>query len=219
MKILQDIKEEIRVIDSNYSLKVVERRPDAPLSLILLLHGLGERGLRIYRKLIRYLPESSYVLAPDGPFHLDKKGSGPGTGHAWYFFDKETKTYQRDQTLSLSLLKNLLHSSNPQNLPITIIGFSQGGYLAPQVGFQDKNIRQVIGIGCEFRRHFFIQKPLFKLMAIHGELDSIVPYTLAQNEIKRLEQEGINVSWHLLPRLKHEISHEVGLEIEKILES
>jgi len=219
LKILQDIKEEIRVIDSNYSLKVVERRPESPRSLILLLHGLGERGLRIYRKLIRYLPESSYVLAPDGPFIVEKKGNGLGIGHAWYFYDKSTKTYQRDQTLSLFLLKNLLHMTNPENLPIMIIGFSQGGYLAPQLGFENKNIQQVIGIGCEFKRHFFIQKPMFKLKAIHGAMDSIIPFELAQNEIIRLEKEGINVSWHLLPKLEHEISHEVGLEIQKILES
>ena len=219
MKILQDSKEEIREIGAKFQLKTIERRPESPKSVILLLHGLNERGLRIYRKLLKFLPEDSYVLAPNAPFPLPRiKSDRMDMGFTWYFYDQFTKSYQVDQTFALSLIHGLLQLVNPGNLPVTIIGFSQGGYLAPLVGFQEPNTKNVIGIGCEFRANFFKTIPPFKLFSIHGEADSTILPKSAKSEIDSLKEKGIHVSWHLLPQLKHEMTTEVGLQIKKILE-
>jgi predicted esterase len=220
LKILQDSKEESWHLPAKFHLTGIERRPDSPKSVILLLHGLDERGLRIYRKLIKFLPEDSYVLAPNAPFPLPRmKADRIDLGYTWYFYDKFTQSYQVDQSFSLSLLQSLLAQANPENLPVTIIGFSQGGYLAPLVGFQEKNTRQVIGIGCEFRNHFFSTPPHYKLFALHGASDSVIPADHAKNEIDLLANKGINVSWHPIHSAKHEITREMGQEVQKILES
>ena len=219
MKILQDSKEEIRKLGANFNLKVVERRPSSPKSIILLLHGLDERGLRIYRKLLKYLPEDAYILAPNAPFPLPReKADRLDFGYTWYFYDRFTKSYQIDQTFSVGLLLNLLQTCNPNQLPVTIIGFSQGGYLAPLVGFEDKNTKLVVGIGCEFRNHFFQNPPAFSIAAIHGSLDTVIPPDMPKNEIDLLRNKGISVSWHLVPETKHEISPQVGEELKHILE-
>lgn len=220
MKILQDSKEEIRNLGANFHLKVIERKPSLPKSVILLLHGLDERGLRIYRKLLKYLPQDAYILAPNAPFPLPReKDDRLDFGYTWYFYDRFTKSYQIDQTFSLGLLKNLLHVCNPTQLPVTIIGFSQGGYLAPLLGYEDKNTKLVVGLGCEFRSHFFHTIPAFDLAAIHGSLDTIIPSEMAYRELNLLKEKGIHVSWHLIPETKHEISPLMGEELKHIMES
>lgn len=219
MKNLQAMSEVSRKLGALLSLQTVERKPENPKSVVLLLHGLDERGLRIYRKLLRYLPEDSYVLAPDAPFPLPRmKSDRMDFGYSWYFYDKFQKTYQVDQTLALSLLHSLLKEINPQELPLTIIGFSQGGYLAPLLGYQEKTTRHIIGIGCEFRTKFFPHPPTFTLDAVHGDADSIIPPNMAKNEIESLKEKNITVNWHSVPGAKHEISGEMGQLIKLILE-
>lgn len=219
MNILQESKEEIWNLTGSWQIKTVESRPEAPKSVTLLLHGYNERGLRIFRKIRKYLPHDSYVIAPNGPFPLPRiKPNRIDFGYAWYFYDAFTQTYLVDQTLVIGLLTDLLRQANPEGLPVTIIGFSQGGYLAPLIGYAEKNTKHVIGIGCEFRTRFFQNHPDFTLDAIHGEVDPMVSYEHAQAEIASLAGKGIKVTWHLLPEIKHEIGHEVGITIKKILE-
>ena len=219
MNILQESKEETWNLSGNWQLRTVEYKPQNATSLTLLLHGYNERGLRIFRKLRRHLPENSYIIAPNAPYPLPRvKPDRVDFGYAWYFYDPFTKDYQVDQTLALSLLKDLLRQANPQNLPVTIIGFSQGGYLAPLLAYSESNTRHVIGIGCEFRMRFFASSPSFSLDAVHGLSDPIISPKKALEEIHLLKEKGIKVAWHPVAEAKHEISSEVGLTIKNILE-
>lgn len=220
MKNLQDLAPETRILQGSMPLKTIERRVESPRCLILLLHGLDERGLRIYRKLVRYLPADAHIIAPNAPFPLPRlKADRMDFGYTWYFYDKFTQSYEVDQTLALSLLKDLLNQANPDQLPVTVIGFSQGGYLVPLVGYQNPMVCRVIGIGCEFRTHFFTEWPNFKLNALHGAEDNIIPPQNAQKEIESLKEMGINVSWNLIPGTRHEITAACGEVVKSLLES
>lgn len=219
MKSLQESAEETWDLNGKWPLKTIEFRPVEPKSITILLHGYNERGLRIFRKLRKYLPEDSYIIAPNGPFPLPRvKSDRVDFGYGWYFYDPFTKDYLVDQSLALSLLVDLLSQANPNGLPITIIGFSQGGYLAPLLGYALKNTKHVIGIGCEFRTRFFQKMPPFTLDALHGKIDPIISPEHAQAEIKALKEMGIQVSWHAIPDTKHEINNEMGITLKKILE-
>lgn len=220
MKNLQESSDKTWDLNGNFQFQTVENRPLDPKSIVLLLHGLDERGLRIYRKLTKHLPKNSYVIAPNAPFPLPRmKADRVDFGYTWYFYDKFTDSYLVDQTLALSLIKELLEKANPLHLPVTVIGFSQGGYLAPLVGYENNDVKKVIGIGCEFRANFFKKLPRFELHAVHGEDDNIIPETHALREIETLKTKGVPVHWHLATGAKHEISASVGNIIEKILES
>lgn len=113
---------------------------------------------------------------------------------------------------------NLLRKLNPDHLPVTIIGFSQGGFLAPLLAYHDPDIKHVIGIGCIYRERFFTRSPHFTLDAIHGEADTIVVAENALKEIEKLKQKDIHVNWHSVPELKHEINHDVASIIIKLME-
>ncbi len=220
MKTLQDLGEKTRLLKGQWPLKTMEYRPENPTSITLLLHGYNERGLRIFRKLKRHLPEDTYIVAPNGPFPLPRiKPDRLDFGYAWYFFDKFTQRYEVDQSLITDLLITLLHDINPDNLPVTIIGFSQGGYLAPIIAYNYLPTKHVIGIGCEFRTRFFKKPPSFTLAAIHGSLDPLVNPDHAKREIDLLKDLNIFVDWHLLEGVKHEISTDVSSLVSKLMRS
>lgn len=218
MKILQEPQEKSYELAGLWALKTIEYKPDGPKSITLLLHGYNERGLRTFRKLRKALPDDTHIISPNGPFPLPRiKPDRLDFGYAWYFYDRFSQSYHVDQKLVVGLLHQLIETQNPHHLPVTIIGFSQGGYLAPLVAYSHKSVKHVIGIGCEFKAYFFQEKPSFTLSAIHGSDDPLVPITHAREQIELLKAQGIHVSWHEVQNLKHEITSEVSDLVKKEL--
>lgn len=197
----------------------VSRRVDKPKRVMLLLHGLGERGKRIYRKLLPSLPEDALILAPNAPFPIHrKKHTKIDFGHSWYFYDSFEDKYFINQDLAKFWLRDLVKRENPNQLPVTIIGFSQGGYLAPLAGQEIQETSLIIGIGCEFKRNLIKDKLTFKMLSLHGELDQIIPIQSAINELENLKKIGFETKLYPIKDAGHEITHEMTKLIKKLLE-
>ena len=219
MKTLQDSEEQTHEVAVPWQMKTIEYRPENPKSITLLLHGYNERGLRIYRKLKRFLPKDTHIIAPNAPFPLPRiKPERLDFGYAWNFYNDHKGIYHTEEKVIVSMVINLLRKLNPDHLPVTIIGFSQGGFLAPLLAYHDPDIKHVIGIGCIYRERFFNRAPHFTLDAIHGEADTIVAAENALIEIEKLKQKDIHVNWHPVAELKHEINHDVASVIIKLME-
>ena len=220
LKILQETAEKKWLFTSFAQMEGVIRRPESPRQVVLLLHGLGERGKRIFRKLLPYLPANALVIAPNGPFPLPRvKENRMSYGHSWYFYDKFERTYFINQDLAKYWLRDLLKMENPESLPVTIIGFSQGGYLAPLVGKEISETKHVIGLACEFRTTLIHEKLPFTMDAIHGEKDEIIPLNMAYEEKEKLSPLGMKIGWFPLGETAHEITSEMGETVKKVLES
>lgn len=220
LKILQETIEKKWLFTSFAQLDGVVRRPESPQRVILLLHGLGERGKRIFRKLLPYLPQDALIIAPNGPFPIPRlKENRMSYGHSWYFYDKFERSYFINQDLAKYWLRDLLKIENPEALPLTIIGFSQGGYLAPLVGKEIPETKHVIGLACEFRTTLIHEKPPFQMDAIHGEKDEIIPLKMALEEKEKLAPLGIEIGWYPIKEAAHEITSEMGETVKKVLES
>ncbi|MFP5387139.1 MAG: alpha/beta hydrolase [Bacteriovoracia bacterium] len=220
MKILQETREEKWQFTSYAELQGIKRQVTHPAEVILLLHGLGERGKRIFRKLLPYLPEDALILAPNGPFPIPRNKEGRmDFGHSWYFYDKFEQKYFVTQDLARYWLRDLLKIENPDSLPVTIIGFSQGGYLAPLAGSEIKETKLIIGLACEFRTTLIHTPPPFPLHAVHGEDDEIVTMKSALNEIESLKKIGIGVDFHSVKNAGHEITPAMGKVVATILRS
>ena len=140
-------------------------------------------------------------------------------GHSWYFYDKFEQKYFINQDLAKFWLRDLLRIENPRNLPVTIIGFSQGGYLAPLAGNVICETKLIIGLACEFRTTLIQKKPDFPLVAIHGEDDGVVTMGSALAEIEKLKTQEIAVDFHSVSETGHEISVVMGEKVKTILES
>ena len=220
MKTLQDYEEKRYELKALAVFDGVERPVANPEQVVLLLHGLHERGLRIYRKLVRYLPSNALILSPNAPFPLPREKAGRTEyGFCWYFYDRQTKSYFLNQELAVSWLKNFLESKNVSHLPLTIIGFSQGGYLAPMLGHALPSTRLVLGLGCEFRDNLVSDEIKFPLIGLHGEKDTIVNVAHSRSDAEKLQAKNLPVSWEMIPDTGHEISERMGERVKSILES
>lgn len=219
LKKLQDNKEENWQFISIAKMSGVVRRVENPNRVILLLHGLGERGKRIFRKLSTYMPDDAIILAPNALFPIERNRDHKlDFGHTWYFYDKFEKNYFINQDLAKFWLRDLVKQENPLGLPVTIIGFSQGGYLSPLVGYEIQETELVIGISCEFRTVLFGKNIPYQMIALHGEEDEIVPINMALSEIEALKKMGIEVDFYGFSKTGHMITAEMGKKIESILE-
>jgi predicted esterase len=219
LKILPETTEVTWRFTSYAELGGVVRKVPAPTEVVLLLHGLGERGKRIYRKLFPVLPATALVIAPNGPFPIERRKEGRiAYGHSWYFYDKHEKRYFITQDLAKFWLRDLLALENPARLPVTIIGFSQGGYLAPLAGLEIPETRLALGLACEFRANLLSRPPPFPLVAVHGERDEVVTVDGCRGEIAALAGRGIGVELHVVPETGHEISTAMARVVGKILE-
>lgn len=186
------------------------RIPPTPTEVYLLLHGLGERGKRIYRKFASSLPQDAVIIAPNGPFPISTTKNGDVSyTYAWYFYDRSTSTYLINQDLPVSWLKEMMETMDLSHLPLTIIGFSQGGYLAPFVGQALPQTKHVIGIGCEFRTPLLKDHYPFKLSAIHGMDDKIILPEWAKKEADYLQSKGVDCNYYPMSETGHEINSQV----------
>lgn len=219
MKTLQDSHEEHWKFTSYAEMRGVIRRHPEAREVFLLLHGLGERGKRIYRKLLSILPETSLIIAPDGPFPLPRPKEGRMSyGHSWYFYDKFDRKYYVTQDLAKFWLRDLLDIENPGKLPVTIIGFSQGGYLAPLAGKVIKETKLIVGLACEFRTTLIQEKLPFPMVGIHGADDEVVKPDSSLAEIEKLKSNGHEVEFITVKETAHEITSTMAMEVKNILE-
>lgn len=215
LKRLHAMTEERINIRSLVQVDLVQKIPYQANQVILLLHGLNERGRRIYRKLLPYLPEDALIIAPNAPFPISRVTDAKiDYGYSWYFFDKFQKNYFINQDMARSCLREILKEKNPGHLPLTIIGFSQGGYLAPLVGLDHAETKLVIGLGCEFRESLVPNAPLFPLIGLHGENDEVVSITDSKHDA-----EKIGAKWESIPDTAHEISPLMGQRIKELMEA
>lgn len=190
----------------------------------LLLHGYGERAKRIARVLAPYLPEDAAWIAPNGPFPLPKKVESPTgpyyqIGHAWYFYDDLKDTFFIDYSFPAQWLRALLEKLDLLQRPIIVIGYSQGGYLAPFAAQELPNCQAVIGLNCRFRHDLLpAVPPSYPVHALHAEQDSKVSFERAQNSHQALVERGYSGGFHSIPNQDHELTPPLLEKLKELLQ-
>ena len=119
-----------------------------------------------------------------------------------------------------SLLGNLINNNFP-NKEITILGYSQCGYLAPFVGGKIDNIEHVIGINCNFRSDFFDFPLDYSLTHLHAVDDPLVEYDNACKSIELLNEKypQANINHVKFDKGGHDMSEEIKDQINLLLTS
>lgn len=189
--------------------------------VFLLLHGYSLDGDFMMSKLSHIFPENSLIIAPNGPFLIPVKMKSKDefqAKFAWYFFDPYKKSFYINYLPGAHYIKNILEHYNPQAMPVTIIGYSQGGYIAPKVAEIVKSVDSVIGLACVFRHNKFTYQPSVKYHQVHGEIDSIVELSGAQEEFNFLKEQGNTGNFILLPQTGHRLQLEYINELSKIIQ-
>ena len=212
------MKEKRAKVNAYHLVDFIDEGPVDAEKVILLLHGYGERSKTIYKKLKSELPADQRIICPNGPFPMPKKtDDGFKMSYAWYYFDPITEQFFIDYDLPATLLQNFMISNGFDKLPLTIIGYSQGGYLAPFVGQKLKNTKQVVGINCRFRYDMLGPTLNYKLDAIHGQKDELVDPVKAQESFNVLRNRGIKGEFYMVEEEGHPISPPIKKVLAKLI--
>lgn len=156
--------------------------------VILALHGYQQSGEFLYKRLEKHLEaEKTLIICPNGPFLLPtKKNEAWIDTYSWYFFDPLKKSFYINYEPSAKLISQLLDQLNILKKEVTLIGYSQGGYLSPKVAELNSNIKRVIGLACIFRGERFKLKKDCEYYQIHGTKDDVVDIQEAKEEFDNL---------------------------------
>lgn len=175
----------------------------------LLLHGYLLDGEFMYKTIQDKLPKDALIIAPNGPFIVpQKKGESYYPKFAWYFFDPSKQTFYINYEPAADYIKNIIKKFNPNKKPITIIGYSQGGYLSPKISEVVQEVDTVIGMACVFRNTKFNYRKNVTFHQIHGDIDVAVEMKGALEEWATLKDKGNLGQFIELADVGHRLSSE-----------
>jgi predicted esterase len=167
----------------------------------------------MFDTLKQYLPEDSLIISPNGPFLIPyKKGEEFFPRYSWYFFDSQKKHFYIDFNPAAKMLNEMLEQIAP-DLPVTVIGYSQGGYLAPKIAEFNSNVKKVIGMACTFRNERFEEQDI-EYHQIHSKVDLVVDHIESVKEFNKLKRPG---SYTELEDAGHKLSPAYFEALKKIL--
>tara|TARA_R110000868_G_scaffold390856_1_gene660659 strand:- start:247 stop:885 length:639 start_codon:yes stop_codon:yes gene_type:complete len=184
---------------------------DGPGALYILLHGYGQTGESFYKSIASIMPQGSKILIANGPFPLPGRArTAEALGHAWYFYDAKSDEYYVSYDIAVQLLVQLLQKLNLMDVQKNILGYSQGGYLAPFLAQELTNLKLVVSINSSFRVDKMKQgKEDFLVHAINGADDDIVDPIQARQKHETLDDLKRRGDFHLLPDTHHRITKDV----------
>jgi phospholipase/carboxylesterase len=180
-----------------------------------MLHGRGADGadlIGIADMIGEALPDTAFH-APDAPRRL------PGYGFQW--FDRDAgggrdAAMRQAELLINEFIDEQLTEYGLEASKCVLMGFSQGTIMSIHVA--PRRTAQLAGVvalsGAIFTGDTLARdiasRPPFVL--VHGSGDDVLPASGTEDAARRLDEQGVPVSLHILPALGHGIDQR-GLEI------
>ncbi len=205
--ILPGIHQCISLTNDNWELSKEGQLTPTGDEIILLLHGYSESAHKIYKRIGRSLDQAINksdkrysIIALNGLYPLPKHFPLDGkrdphedllAGFAWYFYDQREDKFLIDYSVPVATLTSFLKEINSHDLPTSIMGYSQGGYLAPFVGLAYGPTKQVMGINCSFRFDLIkdqYESIPFALNQVQGSEDEVIDRELSHKRYEQLNQ-------------------------------
>lgn len=191
-----------------------------PKRIYLLLHGYLLDGKYMIDEFRDSLGDNCMIIAPNGPFLVPvKKMEKYKAKYAWYFFDPGTKSYYVNYDPGAKYLGDLLEIYNTDNLPVSVIGYSQGGYLAPRVANYSSSVDQIISIASVFRPKLFEINKSVEYRQINSKGDLVVEFENAKSAASEMVELGANYRLKILERSGHRIDDEYKKTLQEFLKN
>ena len=183
----------------------------------ILLHGFYENASIIREKILHLLPEDSNILIPNACFPVAKRRpEGWKLYFSWYFYNEKTNEFYIEYDFPAGVLEKLIDQLKLNSLPITIIGYSQGGYLSPFLAERLSSCDQVIGLGCSYKYDLLKEVDHYKIDAIHGKIDDKVDPINAENCFNKLSTKHKG-TFHMLENTGHELDQSFIKKLQELL--
>ena len=204
-----------------------EKSADKPL--IIYLHGYGENLKKCRKVFSDCLEISAYHLFIEGPYPIqDRKGEKrvEEWGRSWYLYDGRQTQFIKSMELTSEFIQEIvdrlaeLISFNRT----CMIGYSMGGYLAGYFALtRTRHLQDLIAIGCRIKTEIldseltnWDQYRGMRVLAVHGENDSVVAATPQKKEIEFLKSKNIDASI-VMTKNHHKMDHKSVQEVKNWL--
>lgn len=185
--------------------------------VVLLLHGYQLDGYFMFKRFKKRFGNNVKVIAPNAPFPVPlKTDDGWEPRYGWYFYDPAKKNFYVNYEPAAKWLAQLAAKLNPLGKKTTIIGYSQGGYLAPKAAELIPECRKVLGINSIFRSSRFEVRSDIDYLQINGEQDDIVNPREAQEEFEAMQAKGAKGNF-VLSQASHPLTRDLLNEAMELI--
>lgn len=220
----RDLQIETSCVSTTLPFGFRHRPVTSPRILIIFLHGYSDHGGSFVRRLFPDQWPTSFehvaALAPNGPFPTPvKTESGWREAYAWYFYDEKEARMMITPETAVTACEKLVQDFGYEDVPKILVGFSQGGYLAPNLAKRLKNVREIIAVATGFREDYYPQNAKWRVNAVHGSNDEIFPVAKAREAHAAILRLGFDGEFFELPGGTHVASPEMGHLIETRVKS
>lgn len=194
---------------------------------LLVLHGFAQNNEMIKETLVDKLSSevmNKYrIIIPNGILPIPK--IRPKVIHyrySWYFYDHSKGHYHIDMQAPISALENFFKALKVPMSSVTLLGYSQGGYLAPIMASYLKGIKASIAINANTRVDKLGENKSFKHLSIHNEGDPMVDFENSYKSYEKLkelvsdsEYKSFNIDSHEIQQENLDYLSKRLLEVEK----
>lgn len=189
--------------------------------LFLFLHGYAENADIFYKRVSKVFTPKHRSLFLNGSFPIPTiRGDVVLYQYAWYFYNTIENKYYVDFNTPVASIKKLLESLKiSEKTKITVIGYSQGGYLAPFLAAAIPAVDKVIAINASIREDKLLGELNFHLDQIHAINDERVDFDLAKERFEKLSKRLPSSNWIEMPNETHLLSANILETLEKTLQS
>lgn len=203
----------------------VHRPTTAPRAIALFLHGYTDHGASFFRRLFpngwpHELRDIAWI-APNGPFPVPVKTPiGWREAYSWYFYDMEAEKMVIPPDTSLSAIEAILDLHFPEGhslIPKLIVGFSQGGFLAPMLARRLPHTKELVTVGTGYRPEYYHALPPLTVTAVHGTTDEVFPSEDAIKAHQSILELGHRGQFHTIANTGHIATEAMGTVIQQQL--
>ncbi len=215
----REIPIEFSSVETTLPFSYRHRAVSSPKVLVMFLHGYSDHGGSFLKRLYPDGWSSAFseaaVLVPNGPFPVPVKSeAGWREAYSWYFYREEEQRMVISPDTAILECQQLIAKFSYENTPKILVGFSQGGYLAPQLAPTIKNVQKIIGVATGYREDYYPPPSNFDLSAIHGSDDEVFPVAQARVAHGKILDKGFRGEFVEIPNLKHVATKQLGEAID-----
>jgi phospholipase/carboxylesterase len=187
-----------------------DARPEEPLPLLILIHGLGDRPRRDWLDVIDVDSGKVRMILPQAPTPY-------GDGFAWFeyrFRDQDPDALAQgisEATERLARMLNVLQKQRATRGRAVVCGFSQGGMLSFSLALRHPElIRYAVPISGMLPPQLWPRRlprgHLVPLHALHGTADTVVAFDADQKLVTHLRQLGYPAELSVFEGVGHTIA-------------
>ncbi|MEM7163969.1 MAG: alpha/beta fold hydrolase [Planctomycetota bacterium] len=169
------------------------------LPLVVALHGMGMSG-QSFLRVLRHLGQQCVILAPNGPYPFEKRaGSTIQIGYGWYIYRGDQVEFrehlERSEAFLNELVTRVANELGTDNSRTTLLGFSQGGYLAGFAALRNPDRYPGLVIASSRLKHEFLTTELAtrrlpRTLFLHSAADQATPLERMRDGLEQLVAHG-----------------------------